>query len=143
LWKYYNYHDLGIEVEPYFDIDFEKILYLTDTGRRWDGSNVSIRDKGLIKKTTPSSDSYSEWKIKPIAGSLMDMKQKSINFQKKFAMRSTFEIIKNAEREKLQNKIMMTFHPQRWNDQTGPWAKELIWQNVKNLGKYFFVKLRS
>ncbi len=45
LWKYYNYKDFGIIGEPYFDVDFSKVLYLTDTGRRWNGDRVSIRDK--------------------------------------------------------------------------------------------------
>ena len=45
LWKYYNYRDFGIIGEPYFDVDFSKVLYLTDTGRRWNGNRVSIRDK--------------------------------------------------------------------------------------------------
>ena len=45
LWKYYDYRDFGIIGEPYFDLDFNKLLYLTDTGRRWDGESVSVRDK--------------------------------------------------------------------------------------------------
>ena len=45
LWKKYNYRDYGIIGEPYFDIDFSKVLYLTDTGRHWDGEKVSVRDK--------------------------------------------------------------------------------------------------
>ena len=45
LWKKYNYKDFGIESEPYFDIDFKDILYLTDTGRMWDGDKFSVRDK--------------------------------------------------------------------------------------------------
>jgi hypothetical protein len=45
LWKTYSYRDFGILGEPYFDIDFSKVAYLTDTGRRWDGYNVSVRDK--------------------------------------------------------------------------------------------------
>jgi hypothetical protein len=45
LWKKFNYKDQNIIGEPYFDIDFHKVLYLTDTGRRWDGEKVSIRDK--------------------------------------------------------------------------------------------------
>ena len=45
LWKYYDYHDFGIVGEPYFDIDFDEVLYLTDTGRRWDGEAVSVRDR--------------------------------------------------------------------------------------------------
>ncbi|GAB3544147.1 hypothetical protein [Spirosoma fluminis] len=45
LWKTYNYGDFGVLGEPYFDIDFTNVLYLTDTGRRWDGGAVSVRDK--------------------------------------------------------------------------------------------------
>lgn len=45
LWKQFDYHQLGIETEPYLDTDFSQVFYLTDTGRRWDGFNVSVRDK--------------------------------------------------------------------------------------------------
>ena len=45
LWKKYNYSDFGIKGEPYFNLNFNKVFYLTDTGRRWDGSRVSVRDK--------------------------------------------------------------------------------------------------
>ena len=38
---------------------------------------------------------------------------------------------------------MMTFHPQRWTDKPIPWMKELVWQNTKNIGKYFIVKMHS
>jgi hypothetical protein len=45
LWKKYDYKSVGLIGEPYFDIDFNKVAYLTDTGRQWDGDKVSIRDK--------------------------------------------------------------------------------------------------
>jgi len=45
LWKNFKYVDYGILGEPYFDIDFSEVFYLTDTGRRWDGEKVSVRDK--------------------------------------------------------------------------------------------------
>ena len=45
LWKKYSYKDFCLIGEPYFDIDFEKVFYLTDTGRKWDGDKVSVRDK--------------------------------------------------------------------------------------------------
>ena len=44
LWKNYNYRDYDIVGEPYFDIDFRKVFYLTDTGRSWDNRKISIRD---------------------------------------------------------------------------------------------------
>ena len=45
LWKNTSYRDYGIIAEPYFDVDFDKVFYLTDTGRRWDGEKFSVRDK--------------------------------------------------------------------------------------------------
>jgi hypothetical protein len=45
LWDQYNYQDYEIVAEPYFDIDFDKVFYITDTGRKWDGDKVSVRDK--------------------------------------------------------------------------------------------------
>ena len=45
IWKKYDYRKLGIIGEPYLDINFNNVAYLTDTGRRWNGEKVSIRDK--------------------------------------------------------------------------------------------------
>ena len=45
LWKKYDYRELGIVGEPYFDIDYSKVFYLTDTGRKWNSMDASIRDK--------------------------------------------------------------------------------------------------
>ena len=49
IWEKYNYKNYGIIGEPYFDINFDEFCYLTDTGRRWDGDKVSVRDK--VKST--------------------------------------------------------------------------------------------
>jgi hypothetical protein len=45
LWKKYNYREFGITGEAYFDTDWSQIAYYTDTGRMWDGSKYSVRDK--------------------------------------------------------------------------------------------------
>ena len=45
LWEKFDYQNYGIIGEPYFDVDFDNIFYLTDTGRKWCGEDVSIRDK--------------------------------------------------------------------------------------------------
>jgi len=44
-WKEYNYKDFGIIAEPYFDVDYNKVFYITDTGRSWNSTGVSVRDK--------------------------------------------------------------------------------------------------
>ncbi|MBS3776268.1 MAG: hypothetical protein KGY70_13825 [Bacteroidales bacterium] len=41
----YNYRAYGILGEPYFDIDYNEVFYLTDTCRRWNNAGASVRDK--------------------------------------------------------------------------------------------------
>ncbi len=109
IWKKYDYRKLGIIGEPYLDIDFNDVLYLTDTGRRWDGYKVSIRDK--------VSNQQKKWE------------------EQGLVFRSTQDIINAANDGKLPAKIMMTFHPQRWTNNPIPWTKEFVMQNVKNVVK--------
>jgi hypothetical protein len=45
LWQKFDYRDYGIIAEPYFDVDFSNMAYLTDTGRRWNGDKFSFRDR--------------------------------------------------------------------------------------------------
>lgn len=45
IWEKYNYKKDGIIAEPYFDTDFNKVFYLTDTSRHWNGNDYSVRDK--------------------------------------------------------------------------------------------------
>ena len=111
LWKRYDYKSLGIIGEPYFDIDFSKVFYLTDTGRRWDGYKVSVRDK--IPKY------QDRWEKEGLV------------------FHSTQDIINAANAGRLPNQIMITVHPQRWTDRPIPWAKELVWQGLKNQVKRF------
>ncbi|MBR5328459.1 MAG: hypothetical protein IKV31_07995 [Paludibacteraceae bacterium] len=115
LWKHYNYHDLGIIGEPYFDIDFSQMFYLTDTGRCWDGYKVSVRDKIPVYQD--------QWNAQGLV------------------YHTTNDIIHAAEQGSLPPCIMITTHPQRWTDSPLAWLKELIVQNAKNIIKrLFFVK---
>jgi len=114
IWKEYSYKDLGIVGEPYFDADFSKIFYLTDTGRRWDGYKVSVRDKIV--------DYQGEWD------------KRGLTFH------TTKEIINAIDADKLPDKIMITVHPQRWNNFGLSWIKELLLQNLKNIVKRFIVR---
>ena len=45
LWEKFDYREFGILSEPYFDIDFHKVLYLTDASRSWNNSTFNLRDK--------------------------------------------------------------------------------------------------
>ncbi len=146
LWEYYDYHDFGIIGEPYFDVNFDEILYLTDTGRRWDGDSVNIRDKAVpINRDLRCATTGGRQKAE---GSRLGSTLQPSAFSPQPAtllprFHSTFDIIKATEQGELPDKIMMTFHPQRWTDRPVPWMKELVWQNVKNVGKYFLVRRRA
>ena len=115
LWKRFDYHDYGVLGEPYFDVDFSKVFYLTDTGRRWDGFNVSVRDKVPVYQD--------EW------------------IRQGLIYHYTEDILKALERKSFPKQLMMTTHPQRWTNSTCPWLKELCCQSVKNVAKGLLVRL--
>jgi hypothetical protein len=131
LWKKYNYRDYGIIGEPYFDINFNEVFYLTDTGRRWDGEKVSIRDK---VKGSGFSVQSSELNPEPKTQN-PEPKTPSFHF--------TNQIIRAIEKNELPDKIMFTFHPQRWTNKPLPWIWELFFQNLKNQVKGYLVKRKS
>lgn len=113
LWKHYDYHEFGVIGEPYFDVDFSNVFYLTDTGRRWDGYNVSLRDKIPVYQD--------EW----IKGGLV--------------YHTTNDILKALEEDSFPKRLMMTTHPQRWTDDVGQWMKERMVQSAKNTVKGIMV----
>lgn len=116
LWKEYNYQDYGIIGEPYFDVDFDTMFYLTDTGRRWDGWRMSVRDK------VPQQEQWAKEGL---------------------VYHSTKDIIKAINAGTLPSQLMMTFHPQRWHSSWFLWMKELLMQNVKNVIKRGLVSLKK
>src|SRR5690606_26928848 len=129
LWKYYYYRDFGIVGEPYFDIDFEKVLYLTDTGRRWDG--VAVRDK--VTGREGQRDEGTKGRRDEETEGRRDEETEGLRDRNRF--HSTFDIIAAVKENKLPEQIMLTVHPQRWDDRVFPWIRELVWQNVKNIVK--------
>lgn len=113
LLKEFDYKGLGLVAEPYIDVDFDHVFYLTDTGRRWDGWKVSVRDK---------------------------MPQQEQWVRQGLVFHSTWEIIRAAESGILPDKIMITVHPQRWTDDPVAWVKELILQSTKNIVKRWMIR---
>ncbi len=106
IWKKYDYHKLNIDYEPYIDTDFSQVFYLTDTGRRWDGYKVSVRDK--------IPQYQDEWTSKGLT------------------FHTTDDIIEGLHKGLVPQKLMITIHPQRWNPSGLEWCKELFVQNIKN-----------
>ena len=117
IWKQYDYKALGIIGEPYLDTDFSQMLYLTDTGRRWDGYKVSVRDK---------IEGYQEeWNAKG------------------WSFHATDDIIQGLDQKRLPCQLMITTHPQRWNAEMIGWCSELLTQSLKNCVKGLLIKIRK
>ena len=113
LWKQYDYRSVNIIGEPYFDMDFSEVLYLTDTGRCWDGYNVSVRDKIPVYQD--------EW-----------VKQGLV-------YHTTNDLIRAIQVGQTPRRMMITTHPQRWTDNCWAWTKELLLQSVKNMIKRIII----
>ena len=109
LWKKYEFKDFGIFGEPYLSIDYKKVLYLTDTGRRWN-SRFSVKDV-VDANVNPAIEK----------------------------MKSTDDVIRMINKGDSE-QICILAHPERWSDGFGAWLKELVWQNVKNVGKAILVR---
>lgn len=116
IWKSYDYKQLDILGEPYLSTDFSMMFYLTDTGRRWDGFKVSVRDK--------IEGFQDEWNAKG------------------WTFHTTEDVISALQENILPNQLMITTHPQRWFDFGLGWVKELVLQNVKNVVKRIIVRNR-
>ncbi len=120
IWNYFDYRTEGIICEPYLDIDYSTTLYLTDTGRRWNGSGVNIRDK--IRKN------YGKTTGEPLRSESL--------------LRSTGNIITCLRNGSLPERLILNTHPQRWTNDIIPWVTELLFQNLKNLLKYAISAVR-
>jgi hypothetical protein len=102
LWGEYDFRDFGLIGEPYLSIDYNKVLYLSDTGRTWNNSWCSVKDI-IINNNSGNINSTDD----------------------------IISLIKN----KNVNQICISLHPNRWHDNIDAWLIELLWQNVKNIGK--------
>ena len=113
LWKTYDYKNYGIIGDTYFDVDYSKMFYITDTGRMWNGHKVSRRD------CVPQQ---AEW------------------IDKGYVYHSTADILRAIDNGTFQNRVMITTHPQRWANGVIEWCGEFIMQNLKNAVKRIIIR---
>jgi hypothetical protein len=125
IWEKYDYRDLGIIAEPYFDVDFGQVFYITDTGRKWNNEGASVRDR--VDSGFDIQVKSTEHLIELVSG------QKTEDRGRKTGRGGSTG---------LPDKIMINVHPQRWHDRPLPWVKELVGQNVKNVVKAALIKVR-
>ena len=107
MWQVYDYKKLGLIGEPQIDVDWNKMAYLTDTGRSWNG--VSRRDK--------VADFMLVWEAKG------------------WVYKTTDDVIEAVRNGSFPSSVMITTHPQRWTDSMWEWMRELVVQSIKNFVK--------
>lgn len=113
LWQQYDYRALGIAGETYRDTDFGQVVYLTDTGRRWDGYRVSVRDKIPERQAQWAREGY--------------------------AYHTTADLLRAIRQDTFPARLMITSHPQRWTNRPGAWLQEYIGQHIKNIVKRIWI----
>lgn len=120
IWSQHDIYALGIDYEPMLDTDFSATLYLTDTGRRWDGYKVSVRDKVPLYQEQWNKEGLSFHSTGDIILALSDINHPLH-----------------------QKKILINTHPQRWMPFGVGWMKEALLQNTKNIVKRVLVSFRN
>ena len=117
IWKQHDIHKLGIDYEPMLDTDFNQTLYLTDTGRRWDGYKVSVRDKVPGRQERWEQEGLSFHTTDDIIHAISDLHHHIHNYS-----------------------LLINTHPQRWMPMGTRWAFEAGAQWWKNIAKWLIVK---
>ena len=97
------------------DTDFRHTLYLTDTGRRWDGQSVSVRDKVPQSPILSHTATFSH--TDDIIHAINDLNHPIHRYS-----------------------LLVNTHPQRWMPFGPQWLKELLLQRTKNIIKRIIVK---
>lgn len=116
IWKQHDIHALGIDYEPMLDTDFSTTLYLTDTGRRWDGWRVSVRDK--------VPEQQLQWQREGLSFHSTDDIAHALN---------------NLHHPIHQKALLVNTHPQRWMPFGTQWTVEAVGQWWKNQAKRLIV----
>ena len=145
IWKGFDYHNFGVIGEPYFDMDFSQMFYLTDTGRRWDGYRVSLRDKIPVYQDMWVMEGlvYHSTQDLIAAIDMLEHPETQTDY-----LQSDMACPKccNSQRFHLQplpKRLMMTTHPQRWTDDWYAWCMEYAVQSAKNVVKYWLARVRG
>ena len=56
--------------------------------------------------------------------------------------KSTYEMMNAIQNGTFPDKAVINIHPEHWADNYFDWYKKLIWQSVKNVGKFILIKVR-
>jgi hypothetical protein len=126
IWEKFDYRDYGIIADCYLDVDFDEVFYITDTGRSWNKSTASVRDKVVrAEDGGPRLNPLRSSSAKNLTGQA-EGRTKESGFRDKLktkfdiTIKDTHDLIEKIQNNELPDKIMMNVHPQRWDNRFGP-----------------------
>lgn len=109
IWKHYDFNDFQIKGEVYLSIDFEKVLYYSDTGRTWLDGKFNIKD-------------------------FIPIGMKSVVNKPQFS--TTDHLIQLVQKE--DRNIYLLTHPERWQESKIEWLLSLIMDTIVNYLKLLY-----
>lgn len=116
-----------------------------DNKQIWD--KINYRDYGIIGEPYYDVD-FSDFGYLTDTGRSWNGEKVSIRDKVKtdpykLNLKTSFEVIDAFKNNKLPKKIMITTHPQRWNNSPLSYIEELVMQSIKNVVKAVIVKKNS
>ncbi|MCX9010317.1 MAG: hypothetical protein OIN66_04255 [Candidatus Methanoperedens sp.] len=105
LWKRYDFKTYGIIGEPYLSLNFDEIMYLSDTNRSWVDTRYRIKDKIQSRRAIGV-----------------------------YNIKCTEDIIQELKSGRLR-KVHILIHPSNWKDNFSDWTKWLLLQQIRTIGK--------
>lgn len=113
IWKTYDFRDYGIIGEPYLSIDFDNVVYLSDTNRSWVDTKYRLKDRVSAEQSISAVRN----------------------------IKRTDDLVEAIESGELQ-RIHLLVHPSNWNETFGGWVKWFMLQQMRNIGKRLLVLMR-
>ena len=112
LWNSVHIRDFDLLGEAYMDMNFEQVMYYSDTGRTWEEGKFNIRDHIPEGKST---------------------------IQDKPNIKTTDDLIDLIKKE--DRNLYLVMHPERWPSSKSGWVLSFIKDIALNRGKIIFKTL--
>jgi len=112
LWINEEFQRFGVMGDAILSVDYGKLTYLTDTGRRWDNSTANLRDYPSTRSSSASA-----------------------------CIRTTVDLI-NWINESSSVKLAISVHPERWTVSAVDYWSQLLTDLSANFAKRVVTNLR-
>ena len=134
IWEHAELSEFGLIGEPYLSVDYSQVFYMTDTGRRWDGDKVSVRDKVADNFKPVGSDQAGEIRNQKSEIRNQKLTQHPTSNTQHLTFRSTKDIISAIHNGEFPAQVLLQSHT-LWTDSFVQWywleVREWLRNNIK------------